>query len=146
MKITRLNNPNLLLMALQKRLMEFCIELFDIEIGRKNLKFRAKRTFNKPYAGGGVKWGEPANNNDWHYPKMRQARYLHYEEWALINDTINDVCDEYGLGGRFSSWFDGKQRLIRDCTQENPVLWSGDYDYHMELLENLDNNGNMKYE
>ena len=121
MKITKLTNTKLFKAKLITRLKKHDIELYDVEIISKSaVKFRARRTFNKPYCGGGIKYGQPIGNFFFSAPKLRQTKHLHWEEWALVNNTINEICDEYGLNGTCRSWFDGCSQYIR---KDGVIQW-----------------------
>jgi len=132
MKVTRLKNVSLFEMQLKEHLAQHKIELYDIKYpSASSISFRARRTYNKPYVGGGVKYGEPIARNGLGMllypsilePKFRQSKVLHWEEWALINNTINDLCDKENQGGSLKSWFDGGLRWIR---QNGVVMWYAD--------------------
>lgn len=125
MKVTKLNRPDLLLSKLQYSLKQFGIELYNIELTRSSVKFRAKRLFNKPYYAGGTKFGNPVYSNIYYTPKSRKLNCLHWEEWAIINDLINDICSTYQLGGKLRSYFEG---AIRDIRSNNRAVWTSPLD------------------
>lgn len=125
MKITKLEKPLFLFNELEDLLACYGIEFYDVVVGSDSLKFRAKRAFNKPYAGGGMKLGVSCASLNPSYfggfeRKTKMAKHLHWEEWAVINDIINSICDEHDLGGSFKSWFDGKENWIR---RNGEQLW-----------------------
>lgn len=113
-----------------ERMSEEDIEIYDIDRGNTWFKFRAKRTYNKPYCGGGVKYGQSCAqlNGSWYSPTWKQAKHLHWEEWKMINDTINDILDDLDASGSFQSWFDGKKQWIR---RKGVVKW---YDGEAQCL------------
>ena len=114
MRINKLNQPQLLLSKLQYSLSNFGIELYDVDHPSKtSVKFRARRLFNKDYCGGGMKYGSPIGNSFGYHGTIRQASHLHWEQWAIINDLINDICDTYELGGCIKSQVDGCQQWVR---------------------------------
>ena len=115
MKVTRLTQPELLQTKLEAALAPLGIILYDVSFPtRSSFKFRAKRSFNKLYCAGGLKFGVPVGNafSGYHGP-LRQAAHLHWEEWACINDLINDICNRYDLKGTFKSYFDGDYQFVR---------------------------------
>ncbi len=125
MKVTKLNQPELFITKMQDILNAYGIELWDISYPTKSsVKFRASRTFNKPYCGGGMKYGQPIPNPyGFINGNIKQAKHLHWEEWAVINDTLNRVCDAYDLGGSCKSWFDAAPQWVR---RNGVQLWQSD--------------------
>ena len=105
--------PSVLERELRKRLKDFSIELYNIEMTSKSLKFRAKRTYNNKYVGGGVRFGDAIYFNNFYQPKWKNAKHLHWEEWAVINDLINVICDEHDLDGSCKIFFDRQNQYIR---------------------------------
>ena len=109
------------------------IALYQVNYTTKSsVNFRVSRLFNKPYAGGGMKFGNPIGCGNYYQPTIRQAKHLHWEEWAIVNDLINDICDKYDLGGSLKSWFDGELQWVR----RNGVQqwWSNLKEYEIDEL------------
>ena len=119
MKITKINPEKIadFVLLFTAKMEKHDIELYDMELKAKSFKFRARRTFNKPCLGGGMKYGQPIQR---YSGKLKMARHLHWEEWKLINDSINDILDILDAHGSFKSWFDGENRWIR---QNGIVKW-----------------------
>ncbi|MCK5605106.1 hypothetical protein KAR91_24665 [Candidatus Pacearchaeota archaeon] len=130
MKITKLKNKEAFLFYIQNDLIKLGIILYDISFPTKtSIKFRAKRKFNKLYSGGGVKFGNYKN-----YGNIKKAAYLHWEEWAFVNEFINKICDNYSCGGSLKSWVDGQETWIRKNGQ---ICWNnpcGKDDY-LDLID-----------
>lgn len=125
MKVTSLNNPQKLLTELEQSLLPLGIILYDISLPtNSSIKFRAKRTYNKSYVAGGMKYGNPVHVGSF-TPAPRLAKHLHYEEWACINDLINDICNTYQLNGTCRSYFDQNCTYIR---KNGDTLWSSELD------------------
>lgn len=128
MRVTKLQQPELLVKQLEFALTKFGIELYDINYPtRTSVSFRAKRQFNKPYYGGGTKFGAPCYNSNYYTPSAKNAKHLHWEEWAILNDLINDICDCYELGGSCQSYFDGEKQYIR---RDGNKQWTSPLDQH----------------
>jgi hypothetical protein len=111
MKITKLTNREEFLGLLVPGLREIGIVIHNVSGPTStSLQFRAKRLFNKPYVGGGMKFGEPISN----FPSKSKMRHsLHWEEWSYLNDLVNDICDKLNCGGSLKSYFDGELTWIR---------------------------------
>lgn len=146
MQVTKLNNPELFITKLEYYLKPYGIELHQVEYRtRSSVNFRASRVFNKPYTGGGVKFGAAIAVNGFGQllsnivtPKFKQSKVLHWEEWAVINYLINHICDEFQLQGQCKSYFDFKTQYIRKNgiqTWTSPLAYT-DYTNLREIARN----------
>jgi hypothetical protein len=125
MKVTKIKKGmvNAFITKLTENLKELRIDLYDVECTSTSVKFRAERDHNLLYAGGGMRNGQPIRQNAYYTPKLKQAKYLHYEEWALVNDAINEILDDLDGGGSCLTYFDGERQYIRENGEK---LWSSE--------------------
>jgi len=102
MKVSKLTKPGKFINTLRQVLKPYGITVYGVSYpSNSSVKFRAERVFHKPYAGGGMIDGKPFSV----HASLKQAKSLHWEEWALVNHSINRICDEYELFGQCKSWF-----------------------------------------
>jgi hypothetical protein len=125
MKVNKIKKgmTELFITKLESVLREARIELYDVFILNPcAVKFRAKRDHSLLYCAGGMRNGQPIHYNPFFTRKLRKSKCLHYEEWALVNDAINEILDDLDANGTCKSFFDGGQVYIR---KDGVKLWNG---------------------